>query len=269
MRGSMKIIGRLARRIRLLCLLGVAQAIIWRQKKLGVFAERYQDRRPTHHFIQKLWALRYDRWEVEVAFWGDPRSAVVLLLGMVRRHWQNRSLWWWEAKSFVQCWVGVRYAHLKYSLRPKVLKKRIHRILYRIPEVVVVKNNGITAVVLEKDLRKAKKVFVGYNGQFIVGGNYGAPFIPGRTMLFARPTTQAIGIRRPSAEVVTGTMDDMKELLRGCVVHACARQSMAVFVPFSGFHETLDWQKEQFPRMTLAEAYRLVWGSRRKAPATA
>ncbi len=244
-----------------------------RTRKCEAFLKLYDDRRPMTSFRQTLWEIRYHRWAVEMAFWTDRTTGVRVLKDVAKKHWTWRKHYWWQLRRDLALSSRIRIwrSNLKYFFRPQNLKKKLYRRLKRMPEVYVTSNNGIRAVVLQRDLKRAKRIFFGYSfssGQeeMIVGGNYGDPFVPHRTMIFAKPTAQSFTLRRSASEIVAGTPDDMNELLRGCVVHNLPRKSF--FVPYSSYRELLEWQREQFPPVSLEGAYRLVWGGRRQPPAT-
>lgn len=242
-----------------------------RTRKCEAFLKLYQDRRPMTYFRQTLWKIRYDRWAVEMALWTDRDLGIKMLKEAAKEHWAWKKRYYWGLRMdlALRARIAMWHSSLKYALRPNNLKKKLYRRLKRMPAVCITSHNGLTAVVLQRDLKRAKKIFVGYTGyreeeQFIVGGNYGDQFVPQRTMIFAKPTTQSFALRKPATEIATGTPSDMKELLQGCVVHTFPRGSF--FVPYSSYRQLLDWQREQFSPVSLAEAYRLVWGNRRKPP---
>jgi hypothetical protein len=133
------------------------------------------------------------------------------------------------------------------------------------PRVCVEKHNGIAAVVLRRDYKRGKRVFI-YAEDVVTGTSLGSIFVPGRTMLFAKPGTHSKANGRAASEVMTGTLEDMQELLKGCVVHTFARNCGALFVPYASHREKLAWQCENFPQVSLDAAYRLIWGRRRTIP---
>ena len=234
-----------------------------RTRKIGAFLRLYEDRRPLSHFGPTMWKIRHDRWAVEAAFWTDRTTGMAMLKAAIGEHWARKRHYLWQLREDAR----IKIAHRRYDLKKFFRLKNLRRRLKRMPTVCVTSHNGLTAVVLRKDLARAKRVFVGYEKDFIVGGNYGAHFVPHRTMIFAKPTAQSFALRKPAAEIATGTPNDMRELLRGCVVETFAKSSF--FVPYSSYHHLLEWQREQFPPISLKDAYSLVWKNRRQPPVTA
>jgi hypothetical protein len=229
------------------------------------FWDRYELRRPRSKLALHLWETRANLWTIEMDYWsGRKAEAKITLEVFMKQGREDLWLYRFELKEMIRNYIWVWKSDLKRITRPKNIKKWLYRRIMRMPEVFTASTKSTTAVVLKKDWKNAKRVMFDYGKPPKVNDNWGLPFVPRRTMVFIKNPERRNMQGIPTEEVITGTKGDMHELLRGCVVHPLGRETF--FVPFAKHHHLRDWQIKQFPQVTLEEAYRLIWGKRRKAP---
>lgn len=237
--------------------------------------EQYPVRLPLLRFEDAIWELRRDFWTWGYKLLHPPEDAASFFAEAIKMRWEHKRLYARTIPSALKSYYHERCARLKNILRPKNLRKRFVRFAKQMPVVCIGTEQGITAVVLRKDLNAAKLVFScgsdnivnvhdyceGRERLSLVArhGVYGTSFVPKRTMIFAKPTNSTL---KRLGIVPTGTREDMKALLDGSV----QQTGGGFFVPFA-WRGNQDWQRKQFsPPPTLEEAYALVWGKRRRAP---
>ncbi|MCX6731507.1 MAG: hypothetical protein NTX55_00780 [Candidatus Parcubacteria bacterium] len=161
---------------------------------------------------------------------GLPICFLALLVDKIQSRWEN----WWER------WRTRNW-----------------------PRVCIAENNGLTAVVLKSDLEAAIAEFwaaVRRGERMHPGMMTILHVVPRRTILFSSPKSWTFNIRRP---FLTGTIDEMNTLLWECRVE----HRYDIFVPHSSGVWGESYQQENFPRVSLEDAYQLIHGRRRRPPA--
>jgi len=145
-------------------------------------------------------------------------------------------------------WLGDQ----TYEFRQRLVRRWRERGL---PRVIVWKNLGRLALVEERLYKKALKANPGMK----------YPIVPG-TMVFADYTTtvwQILTQEKPAwrlPEGAIGTLAEAEGVLKGCLlVHK------PIFVPFSSFDAvSREDQERLFPKISVEEARRRIWGKYRR-----